>query len=59
MRICNDCGEKHGKKAYTELNRVARCEWCRRVMPTVNAQVYGLANAKVHALGADNTTLRR
>jgi len=59
MRICNSCGVKHGKKAYTELNKVARCEWCRKVLPTVDAQVYGLANAKVHHLGADNASIQR
>ena len=57
MRICDACGPKHGHPVRSQKRRVTRCDWCKAVLPTVDAEVYGIEGAKAHELQADSVAL--
>jgi hypothetical protein len=57
VRICDTCGPKKGAPQRSQVRRVARCDWCKKVMPTVDPEVYGIKEAKVHELGAGDVVL--
>ena len=56
-RICDTCGPKHGTPKYSQKRKVARCAWCKQVMPTAEAAVYGLEAPVEHVLKAGDVVL--
>ena len=60
LRICYDCLKAQNVTSCVGEVRltVDRCNWCEKVVPTADAAIYGLAEAKVHQLRADNVVIQ-